>query len=266
MDSTFIDETIFSCDNSLYQYWQSKCLAWTFTDVKQSGSLVRLLSVKNDRPRDIPEGLSTFITKTYSPNEKTGDDFACYNKCGSVRDWIQTLPTQEESTVLLIDPDCVFLRPLRETTISGEIIAQDVSYMNPHEPKWKPVIDRHCKKNKDLLAAAGIPIVIKRSDLRRVSARWLAKTEDIRNDALTKSLTGWLAEMWGWTIVCAEEGLRHKTKNLCQVPTEDRIDSPLIHYCYSSEDKMDLSLTKDIINLGINYQYTHLEYQKQQKL
>jgi hypothetical protein len=80
----------------------------------------------------------------------------------------------------------------------------------------------------------GIPIVIHRDDLTALAAPWLAKTEEIRDDARSRTVVGWVAEMWGYAFAAAELGLRHELRELARFPTEDRVDLPLIHYCYAS--------------------------------
>ncbi len=65
---------------------------------------------------------------------------------------------------------------------------------------------------------------------------WLKKTEEIRDDPESREWAGWVAEMWAYAFAAAELGIKHTKRELARVPTEDRADLPIIHYCYSSSD------------------------------
>jgi len=134
-------------------------------------------------------------------------------------------------TVLLLDPDCVFVAPLVTEARRDEPSAQALSYMQPDAA----ITARHCRQQRRV-RGVGIPIVIHRDDLSALAALWLEKTESIRDDPRARTFAGWVAEMWGYVFAAAELGLRHRIHTLARFPTEDRADLPLIHYCYASAD------------------------------
>jgi hypothetical protein len=223
--------TVFSVDGSLYQRWQADLLAYSHRKSGQPGSLTRLLS--SDRPPTRFAG-RTFHTRSYSVHPTTGDYYPPYNRIMALRDWLTENPPAEE-VILLIEPDCVFLRPLSEEPVSrGCPVSHPIGYMDP-VPQAE-LVRRHCSR-PELVEPAGIPtVLIHRDDLMELIPLWIEKTEDIRNDPTSRELLGggWIADMWGYTIAAAEMGLRHKLHQLARVQGEDRADLPIIHYCYDS--------------------------------
>jgi hypothetical protein len=226
---------LFNCENSLYQHWQSELLIYTASKISQPGRIVRLLSTR-DKPRSLMGDCETFVVPPHSPHPKTRDDYSPYNKPNSIKKWLDK-QSGEDCVLLIIDPDCVFLRPVTQSIKKGNPVSQDVGYMRTNVPNAQAIITRFCKRGFKLIDAVGIPTLIWKSDLELMIDRWLEITENIRSDKEMKAKAGWVAEMWGYTIAAAEAGLSHKIENLCHVPTEDKSTAPLIHYCFSSENK-----------------------------
>ncbi|HEV7992381.1 MAG TPA: hypothetical protein VGP25_11195 [Gemmatimonadaceae bacterium] len=217
--------TVLSVDDSPYQRWQADLLAYTHRRVGQSGSLTRLWS-SDARPSAFAG--NTFRAPPWSPHPVSGDDYAPYNRPSALLAWVRDTPPTDE-TVLLLDPDCVFVAALTVEATRGEPIAQPLSYLHPD-----PVLAaRHCRITLSGVGV-GVPIVIHRDDLCAVAEPWLAKTESIRDDRTSRRLAGWVAEMWGYVFAAAELGLHHRPRALARFPTEDRADLPLIHYCYGA--------------------------------
>ena len=225
--------TVFSVDGSLYQRWQADLLAYSHEKVGQPGPLTRLLSA--DGP-PTPFAGRTFHTKQYCPHPVTGDYYPQYNRLMALTAWLEESPPVEE-VILLLDPDCVFLAPLLPTELvsPGSPVSHPVGYMDP-APK-AALLQRHCSR-PELVDAVGIPTLIHRDDLMALTPLWVEKTEEIRSDPRSLDLLGggWVADMWGYTFVAAELGLRHTPCELALAQHEDRADLPIIHYCYSSSD------------------------------
>jgi hypothetical protein len=217
--------TVFSVDGSLYQRWQADLLAYSHRKVGQPGPLTRLLSA--DEP-PTPFAGRTFHTRSYCPHPVTGDYYHCYNKVMALRAWLEQNPPEEEIT-LLLDPDCVFLKPLTGTVSRGHPCAQPVDFMDPVQ--YPELIEKHCR-NPEVVDAVGVPILIHRDDLMTLIPLWAEKTEQIRNDPRSLELIGggWLAEMWGYTLAAADIGLRHVESALQRRETEDLVDLPIVHY------------------------------------
>jgi hypothetical protein len=222
--------TVFSVDDSNYQAWQAEWLAWSFDRVRQPGRLTRLWSGAGTPTTVVPD---TFQTRSYSPHPITGDDFACYNKPFALDDWLRSTPSTDE-TILLTDPDFVFLRRVSTTVEPGYPIAQRMLYLDVH--KHSTIVQRHCRV-PDEVQSIGFPILIHRIDLEILTPLWVAKTEAIRNDSVVREEAGWLAEMWGYVFAAAEFGIRHEAQDMAASQMDARVDLPFIHYCHSSESR-----------------------------
>lgn len=220
---------LFSVDGSLYQRWQAELLAYSHRRVGQRGTLTRLWS-SDARPSSFSG--STFRAAPWSPHPITGDDYAPYNKPSAVLQWLTVTPPADQ-TVLLVDPDFVFVAPIEVEVSRGEPIGQPLSYLRPNA--LAPLVARHCRR-RAALQGVGVPILIHRDDLRELAAPWLKKTEAIRDDRRSRELAGWVAEMWGYAFAAAELGLHHEARELARFSTEDRADLPLVHYCYAVTD------------------------------
>lgn len=225
-------QTVFSVDASRYQRWQADLLAYSHRKACQPGSLTRLWSSRGC-PTEFPA--QTVWAEPYSPHPVTGDDYAAYNKPAAIQDWLSGVCPPEE-TVLVVDPDCVFVAPVTATVERGRPAAQPYSYMDPDAYPGADLVSRHCLR-PSTVQGIGIPYLIHRDDLAVLAPLWLAKTEAIRNDPVSRELAGWTAEMWGYAVAAAELGLVHEPRNLQLVPTEDRADAPIVHYCEESVDK-----------------------------
>lgn len=224
--------TVFSVDGSRYHRWQSELLAHSHHKSGQSGSLTRLWSAW-ECPTEFHG--QTAWAKPYSPHPITGDVYAAYNKPAAIQQWLGDMCPPEEG-VLVVDPDCVFVAPVTARAERGRPKAQPYSYMDPDARPGRDLVRRHCRR-PSWVQGVGIPYVIHRDDLTVLAPLWLAKTEAIRSDRRSRGLAGWTAEMWGYVIAAAELGLVHEPRELQVVPTQDRTDEPIIHYCEESVDR-----------------------------
>jgi hypothetical protein len=225
---------IFNCEDTAYQYWQSELLAYTYRKVQQPGPLTRLLSSDEDAKFAFSE--STFKARSFSKHPRSGDKYLAYNKPASIIEWFKATDPKEK-TIVVIDPDCIFLSKCVREVQQGKPAAQLYSYMAPDGGLGKLIISRHCRKNRNLVQPVGIPVAIHKDDLKNISPRWLEVTREIRDDRASHVAAGWIAEMFGYTIAAAELGLNHTIERLCVFPGENSIDAPFMHYCSPSEHK-----------------------------
>ena len=222
--------TVFNTDESLYLRWQADLLAYSHRKVNQPGPLTWLYSGSSTPP---PFDGQVFQTRPYSPHPRTGDIYPPYNRIGALTEWLELSPPAEE-TLLILDPDCIFITPFDEPAERGRPVAQPVFYLHPAEMNNSKLIKRQGYK-PDSLDLVGIPLLIHRDDLRALLPAWMQKTEEIRNDPISRDVIDWIAEMWGYVFAAAELGLRHELRDLARWQTEDRTGVPFIHYCYGSE-------------------------------
>jgi len=230
-DRTAAIHTVFSVDGSRYQRWRADLLAFSHRAVGQRGPVTRLWSAST-RPTAFAG--QTFWTDPYSPHPTSDDDYAPYNKPAAILRWLSESSPPEE-TILLLDPDCVFLAPVLAEAPLGRPISQPIGYMDPGAGPAAELAVRHCRR-PSAVQPLGIPTLVHRDDLRALAPLWLAKTEAIRSDRRGRQLAGWPAEMWGYAFAAAELGLDHDLRQLAAFPGDDRIDLPIVHYCYHSQD------------------------------
>ncbi len=225
-----------SVDDSVYLYWQLQLLQHSHARVGQPGALTRLVATNNrDCVRDI-DGVETVTTQSFSPHAVTGDEYAPYNKPGSLNGWLSTTSLGNE-TLLLIDPDCVFIHQVTTEVTDGEPIGENATYLRPRAPEGALVIRRHCRRRQEHVQSIGIPIFITPSDLRAICPRWQELTCQIRDDSVSCDAVNWVSEMWGYAIAAAELGLNHQVGHHACLQFDTHIDLPLLHYCYDTENE-----------------------------
>ena len=242
--------TVFSIGNNQYQRWQAQLLAYSHRRAQQAGPLTCLVSGLHNRDPVID---ADFFTPNYFPHPVTGDRYAAYNKPAALMAWLREAPPAEE-TILLVDPDCIFLNALYRQAERGRPVAQSVFYMNLRQrpdlaqppagrrpalqTDWALVdalLARYCRR-PERVQGVGIPTLVHRDDLAALAPLWLAKTEMIRSDPDLRDRVGWIAEMWAYCMAAADLGLEHDERDLACFVTEDRDDVPLVHYCFDLGD------------------------------
>lgn len=217
--------TVFSMSQSPYQIWQAQLLAYSHWKVGQPGPLTALVST-DDPPQPVLD--RTFYTRAWSPHPRTGDAYLPYNKPYSIMTWLAEAPPEEE-TVLLIDPDCVFLEPVEIHAVRGRPIAhhRESIRSKAYAEALRPYYNR-----PDLLQPMCVPVLIHRDDLAALAPRWLAVTEALREDPASRAELGWVAEMWAYIIAAAQIGLWHELRPLESFVSDCELGTPFIHYAH----------------------------------
>ncbi len=137
-----------------------------------------------------------------------------------------------DETIVLLDPDFVYLRSIETGVQPGHPCAQMTGYIDPLY--YPTLIERHCRR-PDAIQPIGWPVIIHRTDLAALTPLWIAKTEAIRNDEVVRADAGWITDMWGYVFAAAELGISHELDYLAATQMDQRDDTPFIHYCYESE-------------------------------
>jgi hypothetical protein len=225
---------IFSCENTAYMHWQAELLHYTYVRAGMRANLTALVSATD-------EPLHGFTCETFSvSNYKAclrGEIYEPLNKPGGIREWAGHAGPGDE-TVLIVDPDSVFVRPMPDPgpLQKGEAYADTHDYMRPDLDYIQMVLERHCRREaRALFQPVGIYVLIRRDDLAAVAPRWLKKAMDIRSDKLCRAKMphgGWISEMLGYAIAAAECGVRHHISRMAQTTGSGTLHSPIIHYCF----------------------------------
>jgi hypothetical protein len=227
-------QVIFSCEDKTYMWWQAELLHHSFV---KSGMPARLTAlVAADGPQENAYTCNTLRVSNYKDRCSNGP-LMVLNKPGGIAEWA-SLDGPGDETVLIVDPDSVFLRQVPDVgpIPNGEAYSEEHDYMGVDFPANKLVIDRHCKPafHADI-QPVGIYILINRASLVELSRLWLQKSIEIGSDPICREAlagTGWLSDMWGYAIAAAELGIRHHIREFSQVTGSNSVERPITHYCY----------------------------------
>jgi hypothetical protein len=227
-------QVIFSCDDKTYMWWQAELLHHTFVKSGMRAGLTAL-SAPSDEPG--PAFTCDVFRASCYKDKCSGKPLLCLNKPGGVAEWARLVGSSDE-TVMIVDPDSVFLREVPDVgpIADGEAYSEEHDYMGLDIPANKLVIDRHCKAAyRGGVQPVGIYIMINRACLVELSRLWLERSVEIASDPVCREAlagTGWLSDMWGYAIAAAELGIRHHIREFSQVTGSHSLERPITHYCY----------------------------------
>jgi hypothetical protein len=287
--------TVFSVQPSRYFEWQSRFLAYHFNKSAQAGPLTRLLSgaradhlvtelrtwvappyrhlqydpyVPYNKPAAIahwlrysgarPDHLVTELRTWVAPPYRhlQYDPYVPYNKPAAIAHWLRYSGARPEY-VVVVDPDCIFLRPLVSPAPGGNGVlvhlgsGRDVLVTkgNPFAQKgymdWVPggpfeSLTKHFCPGCGRADALAVPLVIHREDLEAIAPLWLSTTERIRAEKASWApewskpsfALSWTAEMYGYIFAAAQLGIKHSVSDRAQeiVGFNKRVKAPVLHY------------------------------------
>ena len=242
--------TVFSTNDSPYMKWQSDLLEYSWKRVGQEGALIRL--VATDNPNALPEHrfAHSVATTLRDVHPDTGDAYPIYNKPASFLEWLYR--EKPEGTILFVDPDCVFRKPVTRRVVPGSPVSQKwIDHTLTTPSKENPFglgsefafLNDHCARVDLPTDPVMIPTLIHTRDMRMICARWFELCSIIRQN-LTRPNGDkvWESDMFAYLVACAEYGLRHEEASLgicTNWDPKDAPETPIIHYCQSILDKDD---------------------------
>jgi hypothetical protein len=205
-----------SCtDASDYAHWQCELLEYSWKQVGQTGELIRLVSREDDHPLPKHHYTKVISTRFTNNHPETGDHYIPYNRLYSFQQWLNT--GDQDGTVLILDPDCVFRKRVTVRVRPGTPIAQ----------RWRG------------FGVGGKwgtwPALVHTDDMRRLMPRWIELTSLIR-----QQMNAWESDMMAFVVAAAELGIRFTEQHLAAVlnwPEGDDEEAPVIHYCQAIEAK-----------------------------
>jgi len=239
-------QVIFSCEDKAYMWWQAELLHYAYLKAGMQAELTALVAATG-------EEACKFSCKTLhvANYEATVDHpLLCLNKPGGIAEWA-ALDGPPDETVLIVDPDSVFLRQVVDPgpIPAGQAYSEEHAYMAVDIPENKQVLDRHCKQEfRAKIHPVGIYILINRDCLAELSRLWLLKSIEIASDPVCRQAPGgtaWLSDMWGYAIAAAELDVHHHIKGLSQITGSNCVQHPIIHYCYPLLVEQDQMWTPD---------------------
>ena len=137
----------------LIKIGNAKLLAYSFNKVKQGGKLIFLCSDDPDeKDRTLPKfkNAETLKYPDWMKDIKFpgGGFYAPANKYYSMKKWVETYPNlKDNQTVLFLDPDMVFINPIKIDIKKGELWGQNWY----SEDGSREIFDKFTNKNRNLI-------------------------------------------------------------------------------------------------------------------
>jgi hypothetical protein len=215
-------------------WWQAEFLRYTYVIAGMQAELTALVA-GTDEP-ELKFSCNTVRVANYKDSIPNAP-LLTLNKPGGIAEWA-ALDGPRDETILIVDPDSVFVRPVVDPgpIAAGEAYSEEHEYMGVDIPRNRIVIDRHCREElRAKIQPVGIYIFINRACLAELARRWLQKSMDIAADPICREAlggTGWLSDMWGYAIAAAELGIHHHIKGFSQVTGSNSLQNPITHYCF----------------------------------
>jgi hypothetical protein len=240
-------QVVFSCENTTYMWWQAEFLHYTCMQAGMQADLTALVAATKEPEYQF--ACNTIRVANYK-DSVPNTDLLVLNKPGGIAEWA-ALDGPRDETVLIVDPDSMFARPLVDPgpLPAGQAYSEEHDYMSVDIPGNRTVIDRHCKQDvRARVQPVGIYIFINRGCLAELARCWLQKSIEIAADPVCRealSGTGWLSDMWGYAIAAAELGIHHQLMGFSQVTGSNSLEKPIIHYCFPLMQNRDDYWTRE---------------------
>ena len=233
-DANF-DQPIYSVsctDASDYAHWQCELLEFSWKQVDQCGELIRLVSREETHPLPQHKYTNVISTRFTNTHPETGDHYIPYNRLFSFQEWLNT--GEQNGTVLILDPDCVFRKRVTTRVKPGAPVAQRWRGFAV-VGKWRETVEKISDVDIELIQDITWPALVHTDDMRRMMPRWIELTSFIRQE-----MGAWESDMMAFVVTAAELGIRFAEQHLAAVlnwPEQDGEEAPVIHYCQAVEAK-----------------------------
>lgn len=222
-----------SCtDASDYAHWQCELLEFSWKQVGQTGELIRLVSREDAHPLPRHKYTKVISTRFTNDHPDTGDHYIPYNRLFSFQEWLDT--GEQDGTVLILDPDCVFRKRVTTRVKPGAPIAQRWRGFAV-VGRWLEAVEKHSDIDIGLIQGITWPALVHTDDMRRLMPRWIELTSLIRQE-----IGAWESDMMAFVVAAAELGICFTEQHLAAVlnwPEGDNEEAPVIHYCQAVEAK-----------------------------
>ena len=218
--------SVICTDTSPYVHWQSELLEYSWSRVNQAGELLRLVSCEAEEELPSHRHARVIRTRPSSVHPESGDQYIPYNRLFSFQQWLEE--HNPEGTVLILDPDCVFRKPLDTEVPAGKPIGQNWLDFGVSDA-FRGAIEDLTDVPVEALQPLTWPALINCKDLNRMIGRWIELTAGIRD-----RIGRWESDMFAFTVAAAELGLKFSLENTTAWtpwPDQKVEGAPLIHYC-----------------------------------
>ncbi|CAL8472223.1 g11765 [Coccomyxa elongata] len=223
------------CTNGYFE-WQILGFIYSARRAGQEGPITRLMSCTEEQLKDYKgiDLVPTFVAPSFK-NIVPDDEYAAYNKPGAIMAWLEEREPKEDF-ILIVDADNIMRFPLDPVELkvepgwafSGyhfyEILKGCANELaDKHIPQVEPRQDTLAGPKGRRADTVGVPILMAKSDLKKVAPLWLEYSRRFRLDPATYNgnLTGddftkhpgdksWMSEMYGYSYGAAVANVWHR--------------------------------------------------------
>ena len=218
--------TVICTDLSPYINWQCELLEYSWSRVNQPGKIVRLVACEETEELPQHRFMDVIRCQPTSHHSESGDYYPPYNRLFSLQEWLQN--SDINGSLLIIDPDVVFQKPLEKVVEPGRPLAQHWLDFGISD-----AFSESIRANSDVvideLRPITWPAIIHSDDLRKMLPRWIEVTLGIR-EAIRRQES----DMFGFVVAAEELNIEFEYgmhTAFMPWPDEQVGESPLIHYC-----------------------------------
>lgn len=251
--------SVTTSNGSPYQNFQNRIMYGTYKLVqampggeKMTGFTRILHRMKGD---ELMEEIPTFRATPLHPKCDDWCDFPVADRPNAVRQWVDAVDKDSSMVkgawVLVLECDYVWMKPLQapdayDSTAKGQAFHFD--YIQPAHPDCAHIIKRLYKGGnpQDVPASGPAPVLIRMTDLKKVTPDWENVTAQIEADDEAKKTLDWIREMYAWDVALAlnkvdlDTQLWPKSKLIAQPPHDLSIgEACMFHYTWGSVYKLD---------------------------
>ncbi len=225
--------TVFVTTADESDQWRAELLEHSWMQTQQPGELVRLVASSSATPLPMHSLARVVRTRPYSPHPYIDDRFPGYNQPGALLEWL--FHERIDATLLLLDSDCLMLKSVTEELAPGEAIGNPWREWPKGEGPFGLSEDYQNLQafcvNRDLKPSKiRFPLLIHSRDLKKMAARWLELTALIRCEVNYTAGKVPEAHQVAYTIAASEYRIPHKVQKLAVIPSDRKIDRPLLSY------------------------------------
>ncbi len=189
--------------------WQCRLLEYTWKRAGQPGTLLRLVSCPEGA--DLPRHPHAEVRRVEPATHRTMG-YRAFERLFALEQWLRA--DRPHGTVLVLDPDCVFLHPICDLVAPGTPRGQHWVDMTPASDAVQPVT---------------WPMLIDAADLEALLPSWISFTA-----ALYQTTHRWESDMYALVSAAAAMELRFSLAAVGAFvgwPDEQVGGAPIVHYC-----------------------------------
>ena len=239
--------------SGLYQEWQTRIAYHHYRKLKAAhpcsdiGNFTRLLNTPGAKPDGLMDEIPTVLVSQLSGGRCDTCDhgFIVMNRPWGLRQFVAhaAFAHIQEDYIFIVETDHLLLRPLPNEATETSPVGFGFYYMTYRydPPKLRPVVARyHDPENVDPVGPS--PVIIHKPMLAKVVDPWWQLCIQLKRDMQADRAFGWVLEMWGWALVTARMGIRHKIEKHLQaepggVGIPNLMDYYIYHYTFDLDVK-----------------------------